>query len=149
MELRLLVRVLSLSQELALTVHFCSTATHTPGATEDYVRTIQFSALVQTYKSKYKEIIKDYAQLIQANPEFAHLYYRGLARFVIKEFISSFTTRAFHLPLKGNNEEDVLQYITQVIQLNPSFAQAYYYRALSRNRFSSRQEIINDFTQAI
>jgi tetratricopeptide (TPR) repeat protein len=106
------------------------------GATADYLQVVRLAPSEVTERADNQRVIEQFTQLISQSPNFAHVYYRGLAHL----YITSADPDAERRPYPS---EKTYKDLTEAIQLNPYFADAYYYRGLSSS------EGIQDFTKAI
>ena len=114
------------------------------GATADYLQALRMAPIENVKRADNKLAIARFDQIVHQNPELAHIYYRGLARLYISN------------NWRDHPQEDIYRDLTQAIQLNPNFADAYYYRGLnyftSLDSYSSDfsyKDAIDDFTQTI
>jgi tetratricopeptide (TPR) repeat protein len=104
-------------------------------ATTDYFQVVRFAPSKAVERVDNQPAIAQFKQLISQSPSLANVYYRGLAHLYMGIAPNPYTKR--------NIGEDRDKDLNQVIQLNPKFADAYYYRGLSSS------EGIQDFTKAI
>jgi tetratricopeptide (TPR) repeat protein len=117
-------------------------------AIEDYIQVIRLDPADKAYWRDNERAIRDYSEVMRLNPDFALAYYQGVA--------------SFYQSLYGQGE--AMKGLNQAIDLNPSFADVYYFRGrahfrIEEQRFGSegggnvpeedKQQAIADFTQAI
>jgi tetratricopeptide (TPR) repeat protein len=106
------------------------------GATTDYLQVVRFAPPKAVEQADNQRAITQFIRLIDEFPNLAHVYYRGIAYFYVPNVHTGIYRKI------GNHGKKDLD---QAIQINPKFADAYYYRGLS----SSSSESIQDFTKAI
>lgn len=124
-----------------------------PSATEDYYQVVRLTPAEATERADNQQAIAQFAQLKQQNSRLAHLYYRGLAHLygVERELDGDFF-RAIDFTVRNNCSPD----LAQASDLNPKFADAYYYQAVCLSGLSwtqvgdsERTVAIGDLTKAI
>jgi tetratricopeptide (TPR) repeat protein len=147
-------------------------------AIADYIRMLQLDPNSEAYREDNKKALADYTQIVKTNFDFAHVYYRGLAHFYLRNtqaavadftqaiqinpnFATAYlyrgraTAKAYYYRGEaGYADKAVLADYTKAIQLNSSLADAYYYRSRARTeqpKLAQEQQrtILEDFTRAI
>ena len=105
-------------------------------ATADYLQVVRFAPPEAIERADNRRAIAQFKRLIDRSPNLAHVYYRGIANFYITGIPAIYTG-------SYRTIEDSRKDLNQAIQIDPKFADAYYYRGLSSG------EGIQDFTKSI
>lgn len=111
-------------------------------AITDYIQVIRLDPGGKAFRGDNEKALDVFPQLFQDNPELAHIYYRGLARFYARVNCCG----DFEL------DNEAIADLTQSIQLKSDFTDAYYYRAMisfDLNQSGADPKVILDFNQSI